>query len=325
MKYPPLPIPNLKEKLQPVKDIFYKYKKYLFTNALVLAIIFLILGLISYLTTSPKVIGMYDPDDAFITEKGITMRSDYFAWNKDLSVIAIELKRATEQQRAFLVTIEPWPEPVGFRYESNNDLLKAIIEGEYDQTTNNICDILSTAQVPVYIRWGHEMELENSRYPWSHSTPELYIQAYRHFVDTCRTKGNLFKFVWSPAGEAGLENYWPGKKYVDVIGLSIYSFDQYDEKHIGHKRSFKEVFIPRYDRVKNYRKPVLIAEIGVTGTDNYKLEWIGWMMNDLHNYKRLIGFVYLNTMDPQAVWEEGLDNPDWRLPKRATQLLFPKK
>ena len=321
MKYPSLP--NLKEKLQPVKNIFYVYKKYFLTGTLILVIIILIFGLISYITTSPKIIGMYDPDDAFIAEKGITMTSDYFAWNKDLGVITTELKRATDQRRAFLVTIEPWPEPVGFSYESNDDLFKAIITGEYDRIAGAICSILSTSQVPVYIRWGHEMELENSRYPWSHGTPKLYIEAYRHFVDTCRTKGNLFKFVWSPAGERGLEKYWPGEKYVDVIGLSIYSFDQYDEKHIGHKRSFKEVFVPRYDRVKNYGKPILIAEMGATGTDDYKLEWIGWMMNDLHNYKRLIGLVYLNTLDPQAIWEEGLDNPDWRLPKRAVQLLFP--
>lgn len=314
--------------MQFIKNIFYKYKKE-FTGALFLAIIILILGLffykIFYMVSSLKIIGMFDPDNIFIEEKGVTMTANYFAWNKDLSVISTELKIANERQREFLVTIEPWPEPVGFKYESNDDLLKAIIAGEYDKTTNDICGILSKSQVPVYIRWGHEMELVNSRYPWSHGTPELYIQAYRHFVDTCRINGNIFKFVWSPAGELGLDGYWPGGKYVDVIGLSIYSFDQYDEKYIGHKRSFKEVFMPRYDRVKKYGKPILIAEMGVTGSDNYKLEWIGWMMNDLHNYKKLIGFVYLNTMDPQAVWEEGLDNPDWKLPKRVTQLLFPKQ
>lgn len=320
MKYSSLP--NLIKKLQPIKVFFYKYKKKLFIGTFILAIILLILELISYITTYPKIIGMYDPEDTFVEEKGVTMRGIYFAWNKDISVITAELKKATERQRAFLVTIEPWPEPAGFRYKSNNDLLKAIIAGKYDQTTNDICDILSIAQVPVYIRWGHEMELENSRYPWSNASPELYIQAYKHFIDECRSKGNIFKFVWSPAGEKGLENYWPGEKYVDVVGLSLYSFDQYDQKYVGHQRSFKEVFLPKYDRLKNYRKPVLIAEMGVTGTDNYKLEWIGGMLNDLHNYSRLKGFVYLNAIDPQAIWEKGLDNPDWRLPKEAAQLLF---
>lgn len=312
-------ISNIKEKLQTVRNIFYK-------KIFIVSVIIFILWLISYsyMTTYPKVIGMYDPDNVFIAEKSISITSNYFAWNKDTSVIAIELEKATEQQRTFLVTIEPWPEPVGFRYESNDELLEEVITGKYDQTINNICDILSKARKPIYIRWGHEMELTNSRYPWSNASPKLYIQAYKHFVDACRNKGkeNIFKFVWSPAGEYGLENYWPGKNYVDVIGLSLYSFDQYDQKYIGHQRSFKEAFVPKYTRVKNYRKPVLIAEMGVTGTDNYKLEWIGQMMKDIHNYKKLMGFVYLNTLDPQAIWEEGLDNPDWRLPERVIQLLI---
>lgn len=314
------------ETLYKIKNVFLKDKK-VFISVLILLGIFFIIGIIykmNYIPT-PKIIGMHDPEDVFTSEKGITMVSDYFAWNKDLGVISTELQKAVQQQRSFLVTIEPWPTPIGFQYNSNDDLLKAIIEGKYDQITNDVCDILSLSQLPVYIRWGHEMELENSRYPWSHANPELYIKAYKHFVNICRTKGDQFKFVWSPAGEHGLEKYWPGGKYVDVIGLSIYSFDQYDEKYIGHKRSFKEVFMPRYDRVKNYGKPILIAEMGATGTDDYKLEWIGWMMNDLHNYPQLIGFVYLNTLDPQAIWEEGLDNPDWRLPKRVLQLLFPKQ
>lgn len=288
--------------LQTIKRYFLRYKKVFVCSLIVLGIflaVSIIYGIIY--TPTPKIIGMHDPDDVFASEKRIAMTSDYFAWNKDLSVISAELKKAVEQQRSFLVTIEPWPEPVGFKYESNDGLLRAIITGEYDQKAKDICEILSMSQVPVYIRWGHEMELENSRYPWSHADPGLYIQAYRHFVDVCRTKGDLFKFVWSPAGEQGLEKYWPGEKYVDLIGLSIYSFDQYDEKHIGHKRSFKEVFMPRYDRVKKYGKPVLVAEMGATGTDDYKLEWIGWMMKDLHNYKLLIGLVYLNTLDPQAV------------------------
>ena len=315
-----------RDRFSTLKHIFYKYKKKLL-SVLVFASIFLIIGIILNMTKTHirEIIGMHDPDDTFIEEKSITMTADYFSWNKDLNIITGELQKAIQEQRSFLVTIEPWPEPIGFRYESNDDLLKAIITGRYDQTIHNICKILSTSQVPVYIRWGHEMELENSRYPWSHGTAELYIEAYRHFVNSCRTNGSLFNFVWSPAGEVGLENYWPGEKYVDVIGLSIYSFDQYDEKHIGHKRSFKEVFMPRYDRVKNYGKPVLIAEMGVTGSDDYKLEWMGWMMNDLKNYKRLIGFVYLNTIDPQAIWEEGLDNPDWRLPKKAAQVLLSKE
>lgn len=273
-------------------------------------------------TKKPLVIGFHDPEGTFLNEKRITLTSDYFAWNKDLTVISDELKTAEASNRSFLVTLEPWPKPLGFKYDSNDQLLQAIVAGEYDETIQGICMILAPSKVPVYIRWGHEMELENSRYPWSHATPELYINAYRHFVTTCKKYSHTFKYVWSPAGEQGLEKYWPGAAYVNIIGLSIYSFDEYDLKRVGHKRSFREVFFSRYNRVKVYGKPVLIAEMGATGTDSYKMEWIGWMMKDIPNYKQLMGVVYLNTQDPQAIWEPGLSNPDWRLPLRVTSLLF---
>jgi endoglucanase len=271
-----------------------------------------------------KQIGMYDPEGLFSNEKDITITADYFAWNKNLNRITAELDKVNKDQKTFLITIEPWPKPEGYKYESNDDLLKAIIDKKYDGEINNICSTLASSTVPIYIRWGHEMELSNSRYPWSSGNPDLYIGAYQHFVDTCRVKDASFKFVWSPAGEAGLEKYWPGDKYVDIIGLSIYSFDEYDMRHVGHKRSFKEVFEARYNRVKIYNKPILIAEMGVTGSDAYKMEWLGAMFKEMNDYKKLIGFVYLNTIDPQAQWEDGLSNPDWRLPKQITSL-FPQK
>ncbi len=278
-----------------------------------------------YIFDKPKIIGFHDPENYFTDENKITITSSYFAWNKDKNLVVSMLDDVISKHRTLLITLEPWPKPVGFRYKNNDALLEAIILGEYDDFSREICSILSKSDSLVYVRWGHEMELNNSRYPWTNGTPELYINAYRRFVDICREQGKKFRFVWSPAGEVGLEKYWPGDEYVDIIGLSIYSFDQYDEKYVGHKRSFKEIFQPRYDRVKNYKKPVLISEMGVTGTDDYKLEWLGWMMKDLKNYKKLLGFIYLNTQDPQAIWEQGLGNPDWRLPMRATKILFVNK
>jgi endoglucanase len=269
--------------------------------------------------------GVHDPDDIFAEVPDITLSADYFAWNKDLNVIKTELQKSEESNRSFLVTVEPWPKPIGFRHKTNDDLLRAIISGTYDQTTKEICQILSESQSPVYIRWGHEMELGNSRYPWTNGTPELYILAYKQFVTICRTQSDSLKYVWSPAGEIGLEKYWPGETYVDYIGVSVYSFDEYELKYFNQRRSFKDVFDPIYQRVKIYNKPILISEMGVTGTDEYKINWLQKMRNETHLYKNLAGFVYLNTQDPQAVWEQGLSNPDWRLPVSSSKLLIPDK
>jgi len=167
------------------------------------------------------------------------------------------------------------------------------------------------------------MEMSNSRYPWAGASPALFKEAYQKFVNLCKSKINSdnVKFVWSPAGEQGLENYWPGAEYVDLIGLSVYSYDQYEYKYFNRRRTFQEVFLPIYQRVEKFGKPILIAEMGVTGTDDYKIKWVENVINELNLYPRTVGFVYLNTLDPQAIWEVGLGNPDWRLPKSAKKLL----
>jgi len=302
--------------------MFYKNKKLLIILFISLLAIFVV---VIYLMKNniPMIIGMHDPAGIFAKEPIVTLSSDYFAWNKDLSVISSELKRATDQNRSFLVTIEPWPVPIGSKYDSSDELLKQFTEGKYDQITIELCDILSAAKFPIYIRWGHEMELTNSRYPWSKGTPELYIEAYKNFVDICRTKSNTFKFVWSPAGEIGLGSYWPGDAYVDLIGLSVYSYDKYEQKYFSKRRNFKDVFFPIHERVKNYNKPILIAEMGVTGNDEYQLNWLLDMKKNLYEYENVVGFVYLNTMDPLAIWEEGLGNPDWRISQFTMDRLLP--
>ena len=57
-----------------------------------------------------------------------------------------------------------------------------------------------------------------------------FVPAYRNIVTSMRSvSGANFKFVWNPLESSNvscpgvhLENYYPGDKYVDVIGLDVY-------------------------------------------------------------------------------------------------------
>ena len=69
-------------------------------------------------------------------------------------------------------------------------------------------------------------------------------------------------YVWSPVGSPGLHQYWPGPDYADYVGLSVYGFPQWDVRHYGRPRSFAEIFSEKYELVKGFGKPVLIAELG---------------------------------------------------------------
>jgi beta-mannanase len=43
-------------------------------------------------------------------------------------------------------------------------------------------------------------------------------------------------------------------------------FHEWDLAHYGKVRSFDEIFVEKYGRVAGFNKPVMIAELGVTGT-----------------------------------------------------------
>lgn len=266
---------------------------------------------------SPKMLGIYDPEGRLDGENNISIQNIYFSWDDKPEKISESLEKYQKLGRVPLITLEPWPGEG--KNLTGDKLLDEIGVGKYDQTIDQICRTLSEQEILVLIRWGHEMELPASRYPWSGASPQKYLQAYKHFVDKCRTCSDKFRFVWSPAGEEGLEKYWPGEDYVDIVGLSLYSFDKWEREYIGYQRSFSEIFSSRYDRVKNYNKPILIAEMGVTGSDSYKIEWVSAMHKDLGKYKQLVGLVYFNFLDTEGAWEKEFGIPDWRIPKEALQ------
>ena len=61
-----------------------------------------------------------------------------------------------------MVTVEPWPRPGEFRVT----LLQDVVAGRYDGEIDRFCGQVSRAGLGVFVRWGHEMELESGRYPW---------------------------------------------------------------------------------------------------------------------------------------------------------------
>ena len=93
------------------------------------------------------------------------------------------------------------------------------------------------------------METTDVRYPWSGADGDSYIAAYRHFAAKCRANAPNIYLVWSPKGAPGLEKYYPGRAFVDLVGLSVYELPAYDLDHYGKLMSFQDIFMPKYNRV----------------------------------------------------------------------------
>jgi hypothetical protein len=181
--------------------------------------------------------------------------------------------------RRLLVSWEPWkPVPVSrglaaqFRPQlgyRNSD----IAAGWQDPYIERFARSLAGFEGLVYLRYAHEMN--GVWYPWSHD-PIGYRRAWRHIVTLFRRAGALnVRFVWSvnpslyvPAGswERGLQRYWPGSNYVDVVGSTMINFG-------GRKRYSVERFVRRLDVLhRGFHKPVILAE---TNTEfRGRVEWL---------------------------------------------------
>ena len=211
---------------------------------------------------------------------------------------------ASANQRLPVLTVEPWPA----RGKSSRTLLLDITHGNYDNEIRWLCEATGEYGMPVVIRWGHEMENITGRYPWATRDAQAYVDAYRYFVTRCASLAPNAQYMWSPAGNKNLKDYWPGEPYVDYIGITVYNYEAWEIRYYGYSRPFKENFEERYARVKDYRKPIMIAEFGATGPT--RTQWISEALQEVNKYILIKSVLFFSAMDPVS-WGP-LPPPDWR-------------
>jgi cellulose synthase (UDP-forming) len=259
-------------------------------------------------------LGIYDWNDTFGDEDYVAIEHEFVSWLDDLSGPLAELARyAKKRDRWPMVTIEPWSDG----REGGSTLLRAINGGLYDQEIAGACGALAAMGVPIFVRWGHEMETPTGRYPWADFDSDAYVKAYKRFVEACRRHGKDFYYVWSPRGDEGLQRYYPGLEHVDIIGLSVYSYAAFELDYFGRIRSFAENLSERYDRVRGYKKTVMIAELGVDGAMEYRRQWLTDGLAQLHGFPLVRSIVYFNAPDSPEAWGEGWPKPDWSIDPRV--------
>lgn len=287
-------------------------------------LIIVVLSLIFYYFTMKDTtflsVGVYDPGFDYAQNTKITLENVYVSWDDDPKNIKQTVEDVLAKNRTPILTIEPWQELRAT--PAAKKLLLDISFAKYDKTIKATCTTLAEVKGEIIIRWGHEMELKNDRYPWSNGDPTEYKNAYKRFADACRTKSTTFKFMWSPAGDDGTEKYYPGDSYVDYIGLSLYSFEEWEIKNIGYHRSFDEIIEGKYNHVKAFNKPIIIAEMGITGDDNSQKKWMNAFANAVAKYPLITGVVYFNSKDVEGVWGKDISTPNWHISEKAIKPLL---
>jgi hypothetical protein len=169
--------------------------------------------------------------------------------------------------------------------------LKKIVDGKYDEYLKSIADALRDFKKPVILRWAHEMN--GTWYPYSGwfyggggdknkngmpDGPERYIITWKYihkffgdienvYLFFCPNSKSLPNAEWNQPLK-----YYPGDKYVDIVGIDVYNY-----RNIGWK-SFEERAMPFLSALsmRGINKPVMIGEFGCTEGlgSGMKAEWI---------------------------------------------------
>ena len=256
--------------------------------------------------------GVYDPDGDFAADEQVVIEHLFLPW-EDVYLPSLNDADAyaLARNRALLVTLEPW---TWSRSERNTAqyLRRGIENGTYDANMTAVCQVLGTLQSPVTLRFAHEMDDESGQFIWAGWEPETYISAYRHMIDVCRQSAPNISVMWSPLGDEGMEKYYPGDEYADLIGLSVFGLQAWDQAKYDHDRTFDEIFGPRYDRAAAFGKPVVVAELGYVGKQDYVTMWDNSVRLEKAEYPSLVGVVYFNQPEVYP-WPEGFGMPDWRV------------
>ena len=255
--------------------------------------------------------GVYDPYGEYSDVSGVAIEHLFLPWEDVFLPSLSEAETYTKaRDRTLLVTIEPW---TWTRDERNSPtvLQKGISDGTYDETMRTVCASLATVDVPMTIRWAQEMDDPSGQFIWSNWAPQTYIDAYRHMIEICKVAAPKAKFMWSPLGTETMATYYPGDDYVDVVGLSVFSLQPWEQAKLGRSQSFDDIFGPRYERALQFNKPVVIAELGYVGNLAHVTEWDDAVRSELAKYPKLESVVYFNQQEVYP-WPDGFGLPNWR-------------
>ncbi|HEY1454762.1 MAG TPA: glycosyl hydrolase [Roseiarcus sp.] len=254
--------------------------------------------------------GVYDPDERFADSNRLAVEHIFVHWQPhDVARIRGAHTRASSRNRWLMVTIEPWPA----HGRAAETLFSDIVAGLYDPDIASVCSALGALGQGVFIRWAQEMEDPTGRYPWATGNAEGFVATYRYFVDHCRpwSHGRFF-FVWSPKGLRQMADYFPGPSYVDYVGVSLYALERWDIAHFGKPRDFNAAFGEVYGFASQFKKPIMIAELGVQGSASYRDLWFSELARAKYSFPLLRIAVYFDAKEPWP-WPDGFGNPDWRI------------
>ncbi len=242
-------------------------------------------------------------------KRPLDVQMDYFDWVK-YDAIGTFIYSTVKKGRIPVVSLEPWTTKSGQQAR----VLKDTADGLNDEIIHNVAKtVKASSQQQVLVKWAQEPELVGL-YPWSLKDPVPYIDAFRRIHRIFDEEGvTQALWLWSPAGNVNCMDYYPGREYVDMVGITVLENRNWDIKNgVKEGSSFERLFGEKYHNVSPSGKPVVIAEFGVSGSREFQSKWLHDAFAAMsRSWPNLHGVIYFDAINAPNGWSG--DRPDWRV------------
>lgn len=215
-----------------------------------------------------------------------------------------------------MITWEPWLndfDPTEYPHNAgainkNKGGMKAIAEGKYDAYIDKWAMSAKKFGLPFFLRWGHEMN-DPYRYPWGqqNNKPEEYIAAWQHIVNRFKAQGATNAiWIWSPHPAYAFEDFYPGKDYLDWIGVTALNYGT--AATWSQWWSFKDIIGKSYSLLATKDKPIMITEFGSLEVGGDRSRWYQEALSTLPtNFPKVKALVFFHAANDNTITYKALD------------------
>jgi len=245
----------------------------------------------------------------------------YLVWGKNIGANFPQplIDSIYSQKSIPMITWEPWLDSFADELNDSIHVYELIEAGYFDNYIKSFAEKLKNLHRPVFLRFVHEFD--NPFYPWyvngddaSVKFKKVWIHTYEIFKNNGAT--NVI-WIWNPWKSKNVASFYPGKEYVDWIGVNILNYGKLNQD--GKWYDFKDLYEPFHDELENLPfAPVIISEFSTIKGKQKQDEWLKNAIISINDeYKEIKSVVFYNSKVDNN-WPNGLrmlDNFDWTLAK----------
>ncbi|MGB0977953.1 MAG: hypothetical protein ACPGVV_01090 [Croceimicrobium sp.] len=182
--------------------------------------------------------------------------------------IPAQLFQGIKEGESLILSLECWGSKYWPVYRSQP--LQSIKDGAYDLKLQKLAQALAALNYPVYLRFNPQMEVPGRYYPWQ-EYPSIYIDAYRHVHQQIKNTAPKTKMLWGPSGYPGLEEFYPGRNYVDALSINLIG-DSESILSVYPKNNPKQELYRRLHRLRFFNHPCFILSGSHNSINKMKLK-----------------------------------------------------